>query len=181
MTVGERVKELRKEKLKMTQEDFSRHLGVGKTAITEIERGRNALSDQMCRSICREFNVNEAWLRTGEGEMFTEVADGDALEKEIRNFLGQTDRGFRDRLVRMLLRLPEESWGLLEQYALELAEDVKAAHDQPPRSDGGQKMTLEEMHAELDRQWALQQEPIAESSASGSGNSATDGAQSGIG
>lgn len=69
MNLGERVRILRKE-LNMTLEQFGERVGVGKTAISRIENGSNNLTDQMAKSICREFNVNEDWLRTGEGEMF---------------------------------------------------------------------------------------------------------------
>ena len=68
MTENERVKELRKAR-DLTLEKFGQRLGVGKTAISKIERGENAVTDQMRRSICREFGVREEWLRDGEGAM----------------------------------------------------------------------------------------------------------------
>lgn len=67
--INERIKQLRKE-LKLSGEKFGEKLGVKRSAISDIETGRNNLTDQMFLSICREFNVNENWLRTGEGEMF---------------------------------------------------------------------------------------------------------------
>lgn len=63
-----RVKELRKS-LGLTLEKFSERIGVGKSAISKLERGENNVSDQMFKSICREFNVNEDWLRNGVGPM----------------------------------------------------------------------------------------------------------------
>lgn len=68
MTQGERIKELRKA-LDLTLEKFGERLGVGKTAISKLEKGERNLTDQMCKSICREFNVNEEWLRDGTGDM----------------------------------------------------------------------------------------------------------------
>lgn len=70
----ERITELRKA-LKLTQTEFGNRLGVGKTAISQIEHGINNITEQMIKSICREYRVNENWLRTGEGEMFFEVTD----------------------------------------------------------------------------------------------------------
>lgn len=64
-----RVRELRKS-LGLTLENFSERLGVGKSAISKLERGENNVSDQMFKSICREFNVNEDWLRNDIGPMF---------------------------------------------------------------------------------------------------------------
>ena len=64
-----RIKELRKA-LGLTMEKFGEKIGVKKAAISKLEKGENNVSDQMFKSICREFNVSEEWLRTGEGEMF---------------------------------------------------------------------------------------------------------------
>lgn len=72
MTQGERVREIRKA-LNLTLEKFGEKLGVGKTAISKIEKGENTLTDQMGRSICREYNVNYDYLMNGEGEMFSDL------------------------------------------------------------------------------------------------------------
>ena len=74
MTEGQRVRELRKA-LNLTLEKFCEPLGVGKTAISNIENGNRNLTNQMIISICREYSVNETWLRTGEGEMFRQPSD----------------------------------------------------------------------------------------------------------
>lgn len=67
--MNERVSELRKT-LSISMEEFGRKLGVTRSSISNIENGRRGLTDQMILSICREFNVNEQWLRFGTGEMF---------------------------------------------------------------------------------------------------------------
>lgn len=72
MTQGERVKEIRKA-LDLTLEKFGEKLGVGKTAISKIEKNERSLTDQMAKSICREFNVNYDYLMYGEGEMFSDL------------------------------------------------------------------------------------------------------------
>lgn len=74
MTIGERIKILRKEK-KLSMEDFGAVIGMGKSAVSRIENGVNGTTDQTIRSICREFGVNEQWLRTGEGEMFEQTRE----------------------------------------------------------------------------------------------------------
>ena len=61
MTHGERVKEIRKT-LNLTLEKFGEKLGVGKTAISNIEKGNRNLTDQMAKAICREYNVNYDYL-----------------------------------------------------------------------------------------------------------------------
>ena len=70
--MGERLRELRKA-LGLSGERFGERVGVGKSAISDIERGRNNLTEQMILAICREFDVNETWLRSGEGEMFIKL------------------------------------------------------------------------------------------------------------
>lgn len=74
MTIGERIKVLRKEK-NLSMEDFGAVIGMGKSAVSRIENGVNGTTDQTIRSICREFGVNEHWLRTGEGEMFEQTRE----------------------------------------------------------------------------------------------------------
>ena len=72
MTPGGRVRQIRKQK-SMTLEQFGEKVGVTKQTISRIENGINSLTEQMILSICREFGVNENWLRNDEGKMFVEV------------------------------------------------------------------------------------------------------------
>lgn len=72
MTISERVREIRKSQ-NLTLEAFGSRLGVGKTAISKIEKGENNLTDQMKKSICREFNVNYDWLEYEDGKMFSDL------------------------------------------------------------------------------------------------------------
>ena len=72
MTEGERLKEIRKQN-GLTLEIFGARLGVGKQAISKLEKGENKITVQMKKSICREFNVNYDWLESGEGEMFSSL------------------------------------------------------------------------------------------------------------
>lgn len=64
-----RLKQLRKA-LKLNQTELAGQLGITQTAYSMIENGNNPLSDRYIKVICSIFNVNEAWLRTGEGDMF---------------------------------------------------------------------------------------------------------------
>lgn len=67
--MNERIKQVRKT-LGLSGEKFGSKLGVTRTAISLIESGKNNLTEQNIKSICREFNVSEEWLRNGTGEMF---------------------------------------------------------------------------------------------------------------
>lgn len=108
MSTNERVKAVRKE-LKMTMDSFGTRLGVTRTAISNIESGNRGLTDQMCKSICREFNVSEEWLRTGKGSMFQQNADDYiSLKCSERGFSKEEEEILR-LLVDMFLRMsPDE-------------------------------------------------------------------------
>ena len=125
MTVGERVKALR-EKLGITQEEFSQRLGTTRNTITNYEANRRAPMDATIKSICREFDVNEEWLRTGEGEMFTQMSRTDEISAFVGNILrGEPD--FRQKFISVLARMTPDEWQLLEKKALELSEEIKKA------------------------------------------------------
>lgn len=114
MEPRERVKELRKT-LGLTMEKFGNRLGVTKVAISNIERGNRMLTEQMLRSICREFDVNEDWLRTGEGEMFLPVSRDRKLARLTKNILNEESTSFKNRFISMLAGLTEEEWAFLER------------------------------------------------------------------
>lgn len=84
----ERIKELRKY-LELTQEKFANRIGIKRNTLANYEIGRNDPIDGIVFSICREFNVNEKWLRTGEGEMF-EKKNNVAVAKAAQ-LLGKKD------------------------------------------------------------------------------------------
>ena len=115
MTQGERVKEIRAA-LSLTLEKFGENLGVGKTAISKIEKNERSLTDQMAKSICREYNVNENWLRTGEGEMFIKMTRNDEISQFVGQLMAAEDDSFKKRLVSSLAALDENGWDILEQF-----------------------------------------------------------------
>ena len=116
MSTKERVKQLRKE-LGLTLEKFAEPLGVGKTSISKIELGQVNLTDQMTKAICREYSVNEEWLKNGSGEMFAARPIGDDLKARIDYFLPDESESFRLRLARMILSMEKEDMAKLEAYA----------------------------------------------------------------
>lgn len=122
--MGERVKELRKA-LGMSGEKFGEKIGVTRSAISDIERGRNGLSDSNILAICREFNVNEEWLRTGTGEMFKDMT----LDEEIISFIGdiQWDASstFKKRFISAIAKLNEEEWKVLEKIITTCANEIE--------------------------------------------------------
>lgn len=108
--MNNRLKQLRNE-LGLTLEKFGEHLGVTKTTISRLEKGERNVTEQMFVSICREFNVNELWLRTGKGEMFNSVPN--STMEQLRNEFHLDDFSFN--LVYEYLKLPEEKRNVVRE------------------------------------------------------------------
>lgn len=122
--MGERIKELRKF-LGLTQQEFSAKIGVKRNTVAQYEMGRNPPIDTVITLICREYNVNETWLRTGEGEMFREVTKDERIAEFMGGILKQEPDSFRVRFISMLSRLGESDWAVLEKMALAMYEEKK--------------------------------------------------------
>lgn len=123
--LNEQVKKLRKA-LGLTLEKFGAKLGVGKTAINKIENGTNSLTEQMIISICNiSWNgrfVNEQWLRTGEGNMFSDISDKEAY------FNAATDLSSDPLIVSALIeyqRLTDKEKAVISQYAVSVLNRLK--------------------------------------------------------
>ena len=123
MESQERVKELRKT-LDLTMEKFGNRLGVTKVAISNIENGNRKLTEQMIKSICREFDVDENWLRTGKGKMFLPISRERDLARLTKNLLNEESTSFKNRFISMLAGLTEDEWAFLERKAKELLDPV---------------------------------------------------------
>ena len=122
MTQGERIKDVRNS-LGLTLEKFGEKLGVTKTAISRIEKGERSLTEQMTKSICREFGVDYMWLTTGEGEMFVET-DDDFFERIDRIMAGENES--RKNMIKTLLYASDadiEAFDRLVDYYVSLREE----------------------------------------------------------
>ena len=111
-----RIKELRKA-LKKSQEDFGKILGLSKSGISEIEAGRRNVTEQHIIMLknCSDFNVNEKWLRTGEGEMFLPIERETDIARLTMQLLTEESDSFKNRLISALARLSEDEWEVIEK------------------------------------------------------------------
>ena len=125
----ERIKELRKA-LGLTQQKFADRIGVKQNTVAQYEIGRNPPTDTVVTLICREFDVNEEWLRTGAGSMFIEKT----RDEDLAEFFGKVladDPNFRRRLLFAMSRLSEEQWAMLEEVAQRLVADMEEQKKDP--------------------------------------------------
>lgn len=111
----DRLKKLRKT-LDLTQQAFADRIGMKQNTIAQYEMGRTIPSDAIIFSICREFNVNENWLRTGEGDMLMEMSRDEQIEEFIGDLLHGEEDSFKRRLISGLAALDENGWKVLEDF-----------------------------------------------------------------
>lgn len=116
----DRLKLLRKE-LGLTQEKFAERLNIKRNTLANYEIGRNEPIDAVISLICREFNVNETWLRTGEGEMFKERSPSDEIGYYVEDLLEYGGHGnfFYDMIIEMMKKyhdLDDKSQIVIQEY-----------------------------------------------------------------
>jgi len=117
--MNQRIKKLRKA-LDLTQQEFADKIGMKRNTVANYETDRNEPSSSVISLICREFNVNETWLRTGEGEMFVQRTAEDELAAAVERLITGESAEFKKRLVNALATLKDEHWLLLEQKLKEI-------------------------------------------------------------
>lgn len=109
-----RFKEMRRE-LKLTQEEFANKMNLSRSYINLIEMGKKIPADRTIKDICREFGVNEKWLREGTGEMFTPQSKDNQIAAMLGDVLTAGDESFKYRLISALVRLDKDGWDKLEE------------------------------------------------------------------
>lgn len=120
--MNERIKALRKF-LNMTQEEFSKQIGLSRNFIAQVEIGTKVPSDRTITDICREYNVNEDWLRTGNGEMFKSRTREQEIGAFVNEVMELNDDSFEKKLVNALARLEPKDWECLESIAKKLLDE----------------------------------------------------------
>lgn len=125
----DRMKELRVN-LGLTQKEFADRIGVKQSTIATYEIGRNNPSDTVIALICREFGVDEIWLRTGTGEMFRPASREEEIAAFVGDILHDEPGSFRKGLVSALAALTTEDWKVLEKLALEAIERARKSSEE---------------------------------------------------
>ena len=117
--------------LNLTMEKFGDALGVSKAAISRIESGIVALTDQNRKAICREFNVSESWLRTGEGEPFVEKSKREQIIGYL-NMLSDVSENVRNRFADALDAMDEDDWKVIRDVIDQIERDCIARKNSGP-------------------------------------------------
>lgn len=124
MTQGERIREVRKT-LGLTLEKFGEKIGMKKNSVSQLENGKNSVTEQVVKAICREYNVDYMWLTTGDGEMFIDT-DDDFIERIDRIMAGEDEA--RKNLFKFMLELSDEDIAALDRLmkkAIEFTQNNK--------------------------------------------------------
>ena len=124
-TMNSRLYKVRKV-LKMSQVEFGREIGVSGAAISRIEKGERGLTEQMLKSVCREYHVRREWLTEGTGEMFR-WDKSDLLERIDALLKTQGDPA--QRLFRAFVEMRDDEWAALRRFIHRLAASDPGAVD----------------------------------------------------
>ena len=112
--MNERIKQVRL-LTKLSQTEFAEKILVSRSAVCKMESGENSPSEQTVKLICQEFNVNEDWLRTGNGEMFVELSKDEQISAMLADIQKSGEDNFKHRLVAALSKLDDSDWDVLEK------------------------------------------------------------------
>lgn len=120
--MNERILKIRKEN-KLTQDAFAEKLKLSKNYVWQMEKGERTPSDRTISDICREFKINEKWLRTGEGEPYQKRTRNQELQDFANGIMEDVDESFKKRFILALSKLNESDWETLRKIADSLKEE----------------------------------------------------------
>ena len=120
----------------LTKTAFADRINVTQQYVSNLCLGKKIPSDRTIADICREFNVNENWLRTGQGDPYIQLSRDEDLAQFFGDVMKGEDPDFRRRLLSVMSRLTTDEWALLEQMAWKLVDEL--------RQDSGQEASSEE-------------------------------------
>ena len=120
--MNERIKQIRAAE-GMSQQKFADQLKIARGNIAAYEVGKNAPSDAVIALICKEFSINEEWLRTGQGEMKREMTREQQIMDFASGFYDENDDSFKKRFVLALTKLNSKQWEQLNDIIKTLLEN----------------------------------------------------------
>ena len=167
--MNERMKELRKA-LGLTQQEFADKIGIVRGNIATYETGKSKPGDAVVSLICREFSVNEDWLRTGTGEMF-KAAPSCALDMLADTYHLEHSEYI---LIEKFVNMKPESRRVIMDYIREVAaavgNEMAPADPHAPASPGSIDIEAEVAHY---RSQLEEQKKVADGSSASAGHSSS--------
>ena len=132
MSIGDRIRQVRKS-AGLTMKEFGDRIAITASSVSYMESDKSGVSAQTIRSISREFNVSEDWLRTGEGEMFLAQEREAELASLVSSLFRDSPDSFRRRLITVLLRFRPDGpeWDAMEKIVQLLQEKTASSRDAP--------------------------------------------------
>lgn len=112
----DRIKQLRKH-VNLTQDEFAKKINISRANLGSIETGRTGITDRVIADICREFNVNEEWLRTGDGEIFN--YDEESELEHLVGTLAADGNEFKIKFIKFMIKQPDNRWDMIEKIIKE--------------------------------------------------------------
>ena len=119
----------------LTKTAFSKKIGLSQPFVSQLANGDASPSDRTIADICREFNVNEHWLRTGEGEMFSTLSREEEITRFAMEVIRDPGSEFQRQLIATMARLEPAQWKLMEQMLDQLIRQrqlLAPPEDTPP-------------------------------------------------
>lgn len=119
----DRIRDIRKNHLKLSQKEFASKLGMSENYIWMIEKGERTPPDRTISDICRTFGVDEIWLRDGIGEPFREKSDEEQIAEVLGGVLAGSEQS-KARLIRAVANLPDELTDAAIEIVRQIAESL---------------------------------------------------------
>ena len=114
--MNKRLKQIR-EYTGLSQKEFSERIHIGSSTLAMLETGDRKIKDLHISLICTEFNIDEHWFRTGEGDMLVHQTRDEKIAHFIGQVLKEEGDTFKKRLINLLCALDEDDWEVLEKIA----------------------------------------------------------------
>lgn len=115
----ERLRDLRTKHLRLTQQEFADSIKLSRSNVGNIESGIVQLTQRNIDAICEKFNVNEGWLKTGEGEVFLNLSPEEEFDMLVGRLYADDD-SFKKNIIRAMLKLNDEDWLVVKKFTEEL-------------------------------------------------------------
>lgn len=107
----------------LSQEEFGKKIGIeSRGHISALESGNKNITDRIVNDVCREFNVNEDWLRTGNGEPTIKRTRRQEIGAFANEVMDLPDENIKKRLIEALVKLDERDWETIAKIADSLKE-----------------------------------------------------------